>query len=118
MPIPAGIAGVLVPGTMVSEAVFFHPASRAVILTDLIENFEPARIRSRLLRWLVRLSVAAHPPGQAPIDLRLTFRPTRRRVLAAVAAILDWEFYGAVMGPGLSHPSDASAGGKECGRAC
>lgn len=27
------------------EAVFFHRASRTLILTDLIENFEPAKLR-------------------------------------------------------------------------
>src|SRR3546814_3079349 len=47
LPIPEGLAGVLVPGTMVSEAVFFHPASRTVILTDLIENFEIGRASCR-----------------------------------------------------------------------
>ena len=52
-------------------------SSRTVVLTDLIENFEPQRIRSRFYRGLVRLSGAAHPDGKAPIDLRLTFWPRR-----------------------------------------
>src|SRR3546814_3693836 len=85
--LPGGIAAVLVPGTAVTEAVFHHRASRAVILTDLIENFEPARIRSRLLRWPVRLSGAAPPHGQAPIDLPLTFPPPPPPLRAAVAEI-------------------------------
>src|SRR3546814_20191178 len=84
----------------VNEAVFHHRASRTVILTDLIANFEPARIRGRLLRWLVRLSGAAHPHGRAPIDLRLTFWPQRRRVRAAVAALLAWARERVVMAPG------------------
>src|SRR3546814_5562951 len=43
-PLPEGLEAVLVPGTAVSEAVFFHRASRTVILTHLIENFEPQRV--------------------------------------------------------------------------
>src|SRR3546814_10192298 len=82
MPLPGWIAGLLVPGTMVREAVFFHRASRTVILADLIENFEPARVRSRLFRWLVRLAGVAHPRGGTPADMRLTFWPRRRAVRA------------------------------------
>jgi len=107
--LPDGIAAVLVPGTAVTEAVFHHRASRTVILTDLIENFEPARIRSRLLRWLVRLSGAAHPHGKAPIDLRLTFRPMRQRVRAAVAEMLAWDCERVVMAHGLPYAEGGAA---------
>src|SRR3546814_13055705 len=91
MPLPGWIAGLLVPGTMVREAVFFHRASRTVILADLIENFEPARVRSRLFRWLVRLAGVAHPAGGTPADMRLTFWPRRRAVRAAMTEILAWD---------------------------
>ena len=39
---------VLVPGDYMTEAVFFHRASRTLILTDLIENFEPRRFSKSL----------------------------------------------------------------------
>ena len=108
-PLPGGLRAVLVPGTAVTEAVFFHEPSRTVILTDLIENFEPQRVRSRFYRWLVRLSGAAHPDGKAPIDLRLTFWPRRRRVRAAMATILGWDCERVVMAHGLPYASDGAA---------
>ena len=109
LPIPEGLAGVLVPGTMVSEAVFFHPASRTVILTDLIENFEPARVRSRLFRWLVRLAGVAHPAGGTPADMRLTFWPRRRAVRAAMTEILAWDCERVVMAHGLPYEQGGAA---------
>jgi hypothetical protein len=81
---------VLVPGAYLTEAVFLHRASRTAILADLIENFEPARIASPFWRLLVRLSGAADPDAQMPIDLRLTFLPRRREVQGAVECILAW----------------------------
>lgn len=109
MPLPDDIAGVLVPGTMVSEAVFFHRPSRTVILTDLIENFEPARVRSRLFRALVRLAGVAHPKGGTPVDMRLTFWPRRRAVRAAMAQILAWDCERVVMAHGLPYESGGAA---------
>jgi hypothetical protein len=41
-----------------------------LVLADLIENFEPEKMR-RAYRWLVRFAGAADPHGKAPIDLRL-----------------------------------------------
>lgn len=108
-PMPEGLEVVLVPGTLVNEAVFLHRASRTVILTDLIENFEPERVRSSLYRWLVRLSGAAHPDGKAPIDLRLTFWPHRRRVREAVKTILGWDCERVVMAHGLPYAHDGAA---------
>lgn len=100
---------VLVPGTAVTEAVYFHRPSRTVILTDLIENFEPARVRSPFYRWLIRLSGASHPHGKAPIDLRMTFWPKRRQVRAAVAQILRWDCERVVMAHGLPYASGGAA---------
>jgi hypothetical protein len=106
MPLPEGIAGVLVPGTMVSEAAFFL---RAVILADLIENFEPARVRNRLLHWLIRLAGVAHPAGGTPFDMRLTFWPRRRAVRAAMAEILAWDCERVVMAHGLPYEERGAA---------
>ena len=106
--LPEELETVFVPGTLVNEAVFFHRPSRTVVLTDLIENFEPQRIRSRFYRGLVRLSGAAHPDGKAPIDLRLTFWPRRARVRRAVAAILGWDCERVVMAHGLPYERDGA----------
>lgn len=51
----------MVPGGVLSEAVFFHRPSRTLTLTDLIENFEPRRIRSLFWRWTMQLFGAADP---------------------------------------------------------
>lgn len=70
------------------EVVFFHRASRTLVLADLIENFEPARL-SPWWRLLMRLAGSADPDGKLPIDLRSTFigrkpiaRACRERMMA------------------------------------
>ena len=78
-------------------------------MTDLIENFEPARVRSRLFRWLVRLAGVAHPGGGTPVDMRLTFWPRRRAVRAAMAEILSWDCERVVMAHGLPYERDGAA---------
>lgn len=115
MPLPVeAIDGILVPGTSVSEAVFFHRPSRTVILTDLIENFEPARIHNRLFRLLVRLAGVSHPKGGTPIDMRWTFWPRRKAVRSAMATILSWDCERVIMAHGLPY---AKGGGAELHRA-
>src|SRR3546814_18132040 len=56
---------VLVPGGIVSEVDFFHYPSRTLVLTDLIENIEPRRVKNILYRWLIRLGGAADQIGRA-----------------------------------------------------
>ena len=80
----------LVRGGYLSEAVFFHAASRTLILTDLIESFEADRIESRWLRLAIRLAGCLHPDGKMPIDLRMTFLGHRRELRRAVATMLGW----------------------------
>src|SRR3546814_5167551 len=58
---------------------FFHRGSRTLILTDLIENFEPQKMRSVLMRWLTWFGRVPEPDGQMPRDMRLT-RSEERRV--------------------------------------
>lgn len=52
------------------EVVFFHRKTHTLVLADLIENFEPEKMRGAY-RWLVRFAGAADPDGKTPIDLRL-----------------------------------------------
>ncbi|RXZ63920.1 DUF4336 domain-containing protein [Pelagerythrobacter rhizovicinus] len=100
------IAWVLVPGTAVTEAVFFVRRGRVAVLTDLIENFEPARVRSRLLRWLIGLAKAN---GSTPLDMRATYLPRRREVARAVREILDWPADKVVMAHGLPYGKNGAA---------
>jgi hypothetical protein len=75
---PAAWAGqidqVIVRGSKLHrEAVFFHRASATLILTDLIENFEPGKIGfwMRLATWFGGIRV---PHGGMPRDMRASFR--------------------------------------------
>lgn len=100
------IACTVVPGTAVTEAVFFVRQARVVVLTDLIENFEPARVRKRLLRWLIRLGRA---DGWTPLDLRATFLARRRQVAAAAGEIIGWPADKVVMAHGRPYEREGAA---------
>lgn len=69
------------------EAVFFHRASRTLILTDLIENFEPAKL-PWWMRPVVRLAGISHPKGHMPPDMYATF--DKALLGASVQVMLDW----------------------------
>lgn len=59
---------------VLNEVVFFHGASRTLILADLIENFERERLHGWLNRLMYRWVGVMAPRGRAPADLRATFR--------------------------------------------
>ena len=80
------IAQVLVRGGYLSEAVFLHRASRTLVLSDLVHNFERGRGPGGLLRRALRLGEC----GGTPPDLRLACLGRRREVRAAVETILGW----------------------------
>jgi hypothetical protein len=100
---------VLVPGGLLTEVDFFHHPSRTLILTDLIENFEPRRIRSRWFRALVKWSGAADPDGKAPIDMQLSFWRHRRPLKNAVRRMIDWAPERIVMAHGRCYDRDGTA---------
>ncbi len=78
----------LVPGSLLTEVDFLHRASKTLIITDLIENFEPQRVRNVLLRWLIRMAGAADPDGKAPIDMQMSFRGHRHEVRKAAERMI------------------------------
>ena len=82
------IGQMVVPGSRIHrEAVFFHHASATLILTDLIENFEP----SKLPWWMAaitRLAGIAAPNGRMPPDMKATFN--KPKLAAAVRQLIDW----------------------------
>ena len=90
-PWPDDVDLMVVRGDMLTEAVLFHRSTRTLILTDMIENFEPSRIHNWLLRLLVKLAGAADPDGKAPIDTRLSFFGRRTALRLAVRQMLDWD---------------------------
>ncbi|GHA35171.1 hypothetical protein GCM10007989_33870 [Devosia pacifica] len=80
-----------VHGDFMTEVVFFHRPSRTLILTDLIENFEPHKIRNPITRLLTRLGGVQDPHGQMPRDMRVTFRKHRTALRAAVDTMISWD---------------------------
>jgi hypothetical protein len=73
------------------EAVFFHKASRTLILTDLIENFDPCTL-NHWQRLVARLAGILAPNGRMPLDWRLSFRfGGRTQARAELARMLSWQ---------------------------
>ncbi|MBK1698846.1 DUF4336 domain-containing protein [Rhodovibrio salinarum] len=100
---------VLVPGSFMTEADFFHQPSRTLIVTDLIENFEPERLHRRWLALLMRLGGVMAPTGSTPRDLRLTFLPHRAAVRDAAATMLNWQPERIVLSHGRCYTRDGTA---------
>jgi len=84
------IEQVLVRGSYLNEAVFFHTKSKTLILTDLIENFEAPKIKSPIWRFMVRLFGTMDPHGSMPRDMRLTFAGYKDGLRKAVETMIGW----------------------------
>jgi hypothetical protein len=85
------IATLPVTGSYMTEVEFFHRASRTLILTDFIENFELRKLDSLVMRWLTRLGGAQDPDGQMPRDMRLTFAKQKPQLRAAIEKMIAWD---------------------------
>ena len=73
---------------VMEEVVFFHRASRSVIVTDLVQKFDPTTLHG----WrgaLMRLDGVVGPDGSTPRDWRLSFW-NRRAARAALRKALAW----------------------------
>ena len=80
---------VVIPGSLLDEFVFFHRASKTLIVTDTIQNFELGKMRQpyRTLVWAAR---AYAPYAQAPLDLRATFVFKKTQIRRTVREMLAW----------------------------
>lgn len=95
----------IVPGSRLHrEAVFFHRASRSLILTDLIENFEAARLPWHL-RIVTRVAGNQHPDGSMPRDLRLTY--DKAALAGAVRKMIAWNPARILIAHGRWYPARA-----------
>lgn len=90
------------------EAVFFHTASRTLILTDLIENFEPENL-SWIMRILTRWGGIQDPDGQMPRDMRMSFSKGRKKLRAAIEQMIDWGPERIILAHGRWYDHDAIA---------
>jgi hypothetical protein len=70
--------------------VFHHLASRTLVLTDLIENFE----REKMPWWshpLLRLGRVCDPDGRMPRDMAASFRLRPGHLRDVVETIIAWD---------------------------
>lgn len=71
------------------EVVFFHRAARTLILTDLIENFEPQKM-PMWTRPLLKLGGVCAPNGGMPRDMAASFRRRREHLSLLVKEMISW----------------------------
>jgi hypothetical protein len=95
-------------GSRFQETVFFHRASATLILTDLIENFEPSKLPAGL-RWMARLGGVLDPDGKTPLDMRLTFLGRRGQARACVERMLAWRPERVLLAHGRCYLDNAEA---------
>lgn len=99
---------IVVHGGYMDEAVFYHKASETLILTDLIENFEPQKVKNSAARFLLRLSGVCDPCGSMPKDMRMTFKGERRYMLRdAVRTMMAWNPRRIILAHGRCYGTDA-----------
>lgn len=89
------------------EAVFFHRASATLILTDLIENFEPDKL-GVFFRLMTRLVGVQDPNGRMPRDMRATFRD-KNLLREDVERMISWRPERVILAHGRWYDSDGSA---------
>jgi hypothetical protein len=90
------------------EVVFFHRASRTLILTDLIENFEPARMPLLTLP-LLKLGRVCDPDGRMPLDMAASFRARRAHLRDLVETMIGWNPERVILAHGRWYDRDGTA---------
>ena len=85
----ADLEQVVVPGNAITtEVVFFHRASRTVLFTDLIQQFDPGWFKG----WrgiVARLDRLTGPEAAVPRKFRLAFTD-RRAAREAIRRVMAW----------------------------
>jgi hypothetical protein len=81
---------IAIPGGIFGELVFFHKASRTLILADTIINLELDKI-NQPWRFAARLTGMYYPRGQIFFGMRLPLLLQKKKSTAAVERVLSWE---------------------------
>jgi hypothetical protein len=79
-----------VPGGIFKEFVFFHKASRTLILTDTIINLELDKL-TEPWRTATKLSGMYHPRGQIFFGMRLPLLLQMKKAKATIRKIQSWQ---------------------------
>jgi len=90
------------------ELVFFHRVSRTLILTDLIENFEPKNMPWWTLP-LLKLGRVCHPGGRMPPDMAASFRLKGRHLSKLVETMIAWGPERVILAHGRWYEGDGTA---------
>lgn len=104
-PWDSAIATLAVPGSYMTEFVFFHRTTRTLVLTDLIENFEPQKL-GLIGRWMTRLGGVQDPDGKTPRDLRMTFLRNKSELRKAVETMIAWQPQRIILAHGRWYTTD------------
>jgi Domain of unknown function (DUF4336) len=96
----------LFPGGYFKELIFFHKASRTLILTDTIMNIELDKV-SEPWRTAAKLSGMYHPYGQLFFGMRLPLLFQWRRAKATIGKIHSWQPQRIVLSHGRCFDADA-----------
>ena len=103
------IAQTLFRGSRIMREIdFFHHASRTLILTDLIENIETAKMRGGFWKLMMKLAGNSDPDGKAPIDMRATFTD-RDAARASLKQLLAWQPARIILAHGRWYAENAEA---------
>ena len=90
---------------LIEEVLFFHKASRTVILDDLIQRHQG--VKGRFLRAAPFTQAAvASVQGGVPIDIRLSFTQ-RQLARQSLSKLLSWDFDKLIIGHGACIEKDA-----------
>jgi hypothetical protein len=108
-PWDGAISTLPVAGSFMTEVEFFHHPGRTLVLTDFIENFEPARLGAWWMRWLTRIGGVQDPRGAMPRDMRRTFAGQRAQLKEAVERMLAWQPERIVIAHGRWYERDGTA---------
>jgi hypothetical protein len=98
----------LFPGGYFKEFIFFHKASRTLILTDTIINIELDKI-SEPWRTATKIAGMYHPHGQIFFGMRLPLFFQRRKAKAAIERIHSWQPQRIVLSHGRCFDADADS---------
>jgi hypothetical protein len=90
------------------EVVFFHKPSRTLILTDLIENFEPEKM-PWWARPLLRLGGVCDPDGRMPRDMAMSFRHRAGHLREVVDRLIAWKPERIILAHGRWYDKDGVA---------
>ena len=99
---------IAIPGGIFGEIVFFHKASKTLILADTIMNFELDKMRQPW-KFATRLTGMYDPQGQIFFGMRLPLLFQRQKSRAAVERILSWQPQGIILSHGRCFETNGTA---------